>query len=210
MTPDSCVFPIMPLDTPHFCEAVLHPPAPPPHPALYPRIFVLAVAASPRALVPFGHGIDAAKRLVEEQPKDSRGSPKETAGLGRSCPAGPVSRGPWKLQPSGPIPAPGRHSGVFPAVPLQAGCRGWGCSEPPWQAAPGQGQGARTGPRLCHWTSAGSSEPQPQAQCSVALPCLCTRWGSCAFVGTRGSGRVGAQDQRGQWWVAPRGCGEPG
>ena len=46
--------------------------------------------------------------------------------------------------------------------------------------------------------------PSPSPSALWHCSALCRRWGSCAFVGTKGERLSGRQDQRGgQWRVAP-------
>lgn len=146
-----------------------------------------------------------AKRLVKEQPKDSRGSPKETAGLGGAAQLAPVSRGPWKLQPSGPSRPQGRHSGCSQPFLSRLAVGGWGCSEPlgrPLRARVRARARAASMPLDLCWLPL---NPSPRPSALWHCPALCTRWGFCAFVGTKGERQSGRQDQRGgQWRVAPR------
>ena len=127
-----------------------------------------------------------AKRLVNEQTKASRGSPKGNGRFRQSCPAGPLVPRTLEASAFWPIPAPGPTLRVFSAAPPQAGC-GEQVLRAPRRATPGQGRGRATGPLLA------PSEPKAQPW-----------WASCVFAGIkRGAAERAPGPERGRWRVAP-------
>ena len=143
-----------------------------------------------------------ANRLANEQTKVSRGSPKETAGLGRAAQLAPVYRGPWKLQPSGPSWPQGPHSGCSQPL-LSRLAVGGGGSEPLSGLLRARARaGAASMPLDLCWLPL---NPRPSPSALWHCPALCRRWGSCAFAGTKGGAAEWAPGpERGQWRVAPR------